>query len=296
MNKYKKYLPSKKFIFNILIILALIAIYFGVKGAISLFKNKTGGKYKGEPIKMTIGSINEKDGNKNGIADWEEYLWGLDPYKNGPENKDFILAKKKSLEQKGIITSSDDTISITENEILSKQFFATIMSLQQTGQLDEESIKSVSESIGQQIVPIPLESAYTQNMLNIKADSSKTHMDYIVSLTAILKKYKNDDLGSELLLLSQGVANNDPQALYSAKTVALAYRAFSEELVKVPVPSSYALAHLNLSNDYEKIAQSIEGLTQIITDPIVGMRSLLNYKKYTDAIGTDLNDIASKSN
>lgn len=292
MNNYKKYLPSKKFATAVLIIIAFIAIFFAIRGAISFFKNKKGGANNGEPIQMTVGSIIQKDGNSNGIADWEEYLWGLDPFKDGPENKEFILAKKKSLEQKGIITNTDDSKTITQNELLSRQFFATIMSLQQTGQLDDTAIQSISEAVGQQISTTPIADVYASSMLNIKADSFDADLAYFTAYGNLLAKYKDADLGSELTLVSQGILNQDPQALYATQTVASAYRSFGRELIKIPVPSSVSTFHLALSNDYEKVANSIDGLTQVISDPIIGMRSILNYKKYVDALEADLNKIS----
>ncbi len=292
MNNSKKYLPSNKFIAFILTIVIFIALFFIIKGAISFFKNNTDKNKDGETIKMTVGSIIQKDGNNNGIADWEEYLWGLDPYKNGAENKEFILAKKKSLEQKGIMLNSDDSKKITENELLSRQFFATIMSLQQTGQLDDAAIKSISDSIGQEIKTTDIPDFYTSDMLNIVKDSDEADIYYLGSFDALVTKYENQDIGTELTLVSQGIVNQDPQALYAAKTVSSAYRAFGREMLKISVPSSAAITHLSLVNNYEKIAQSIDGMTMVLTDPIISMRALLNYKKYVDEYGTDLDKLS----
>ncbi|MBK5215243.1 MAG: hypothetical protein JJE53_00315 [Candidatus Pacebacteria bacterium] len=292
MNNFKNYLPSKKFITIVLFILVIILLFFTIKGAITFFSDKDGSKDK--PIELTIETLLQEDGNKNGISDWEERIWGLDPFENGPENKEFILAKKKTLEQNGIITISDDSKAITENDLLSRQFFATIMSLQQTGQLDDEAINSISSSIGQTIKPTNIPDVYTRDMLNIQKDSDESDTEYFFAFIGLLEKYQDSDLGSELTLVSQGIVDQDPQALYAARTVATAYRLFGRELISIPVPSSAALSHMSLSNNYEKVAQSVEGLTQIITDPIIGMRALLNYKKYTDAIGSDfeiLNEI-----
>src|SRR5690348_17285703 len=48
----------------------------------------------------TVGEFIAKDSNGNGIADWEEKLWGLDPtalYTNGVPNKQIIEEKKHAL-------------------------------------------------------------------------------------------------------------------------------------------------------------------------------------------------------
>ncbi len=292
MNNFKKYLPSKKFVATIISILILLGVFFLIKGAISLLQNRKSVDSKGNVVPVTVGTIIQKDSNNNGIADWEEYLWGLNPNKNGEANKQLILAKKKELQQNSLIPAEDDSKTITQNDMLSRQFFATIMSLQQTGNLNDEAVSSISESIGQEIKTIPIPDVYTKEMLTIKKDSTEANVAYFNAFSDLVNKYENRDIGSELTIVSQGIVNNDPQALYAAKTVATAYRDFSKDLIKIPVPSSAASTHLNLANNYEKTAQSIEGLTQVLTDPIIGMRSILNYKKYSDALVSEIEKLS----
>lgn len=290
MDNLKKYLPSKKFISIILFIIILIALFFAIKGIISYFQNRKGNGNK--QVTMTIGSIIQKDSNDNGIADWEEYLWGLNPNKDGQKNKEFILNKKSELAQNNKLMVVDDSRYISENEMLSREFFATIISLQQTGNLNEESINSISEIIGQKIEAPLIDDIYTNNSLVLLSDSELSNEKYLDNLNDLVLKYENNDIGSELTLISQGLGNNDPQALYAAKTVALAYRSFGEELIKTPVPSSLAETHLRLANNYEKTSQSIEGLTQTLIDPIVGMRAIINYKRYSEDLVSDLEELS----
>ena len=286
-NNLRKYLPSKKFITAVLIILGLIAFFWAVKAGVSFLRKKTGAT-QSKALEVTVETVVQKDGNNNGIPDWEEYLWGLNPNKNGKENKEFILTKKKELGQSGIVLTPDDSAYITENEILSREFFATIVSLQQTGSLNEDSMQSVSEAIGQKIEAIPIQDIYTKEMISVNQASNETEEKYYQAFSSLVKKYENADIGSELTLLSQGIGGNDPQALYAAKTVGQAYRSFGQELIKIKTPNSVAQTHLSLANNYEKTGQSIEGLTQILTDPIVGMRAIINYKKYSDGLIFDI--------
>lgn len=287
----RKYLPSKKFIATILFIVVLIILFFVIKGVISFFKNRKTSPNNQARVTV-VGDLIQKDTNKNGIPDWEEYLWGLDPEKNGPENKEFILAKKKSLISSGEMTVVDETKSITDHELLSQEFFATIISLQQTGQLDETAMKSVSEAVGKNIEAVPIPDIYTTNALIIKNDSTLANTTYRDSLSALINKYADADIGSELTFIVQGLSNNDPQALYAATTVAQAYQSFGKEFVKIPVPRSLASTHLSVANNYEKTGQTIKELAQILTDPLVGMKAIVNYKNYSDALATDLEKIS----
>ncbi|MCX6754123.1 MAG: hypothetical protein NTV03_03665 [Candidatus Nomurabacteria bacterium] len=86
--------------------------------------------------------------------------------------------------------------------------------------------------------------------------------------------------------------NKDPQALYAAKTVAIAYQNFGKEFIKVPVPKTLASLQLSATNNYEKTGQTIHDLTTMLNDPLRGMKAILNYKKYSDALGADLEKIS----
>lgn len=290
MSDYKKYLPSKTFTARILFIVVCVILFFAVRGIISFFKNKE--FKKNEPVQMTVGTLIQKDSNNNGIPDWEEYLWGLDPYKNGPENKEFILAKKNSLIQNGEMSNPDDSKPITDHEMLSQEFFATIISLQQTGQLDETSMKSVAEAVGENVETTPIPDVYTDSMLTIKSDSTLSEKDYRDSVGTLINKYSDANIGSEITFIVQGISNNDPQAFYAAKTVAEAYQSFGKEFLKIPVPRSLATTHLSAANNYEKVGQTINGLAKTLSDPLVGMKSIINYKNYSDKLASDLEKIS----
>jgi len=286
MNDYQKYLPSKKFTSIILIIIVFISIFFVIKGVIYLFKNKN--PKNNEPAKITIGEVIQKDSNSNGIADWEEYLWGLDPAKNGSENKEFILAKKATLAQNENDLLGNGANTVTENDLLSREFFAAIVSLQQTGSLDQEAMKTMADAIGENVKNEEITDVYTSNMMSIVGDSTSTNSKYQEDLSTLVSKYADADIGKELTFIIQGLNNKDPSALYAAKTVAIAYQDFSKEFIKIPVPRNIANLHLSIANNYIKTGQTINELTTMLGDPLGGMKSMLNYKKYNDLLGSDL--------
>jgi len=294
MNNFQKYLPSKKFITTILSLILIIGLcfglFFGVKGIISLIKNHKAGGEKKE-VGVTVEEIIQKDSNKNGIADWEEYLWGLDPKKDGQSNKEFILAKKKTLEENGII--STDSEPLTDSDMLSQEFFATIITLQQTGDLDEETMQSVSEAFGKNIEVTPIADTYTRETLTVVDDSANTKTTYHNALTKLINKYNDSDIGSELTFIIQGLSNKDPSALYAAKTVASSYISFGNELMAIPVPRTLADAHLSAANNYEKVGETINELTRVLSDPILGMKAIISYKNYSDALASDLEKISN---
>jgi hypothetical protein len=294
MDNLKKFLPSKKFIAILLVIVIFIALFFTVKGVISLFKNRNvvASGDKSALIETTPSTLIQKDSNSNGIPDYEEYMWGLDPNKNGPGNKEFIASKRKALAESGNITVLDDSQTITDNELLSRQFLATIISLQQTGSVDAESISSVTDAIGKNVEATPIPDIYTNNMLTLVNDSALANTTYHEALSALISNYADADIGSELTFIIQGLSNKDSSALYAATTVADAYQSFGKDLIKIPVPKSLASIDLEIANNYEKTGESIRDLAKILSDPLIGMKAIINYKNYSDALANNLEKLS----
>lgn len=284
----KSYLPSKLFMIRVASILIIAATVFGASWVIKYFKNRPSSK---DPAKvMVIGDLIQKDSNDNGIADWEEYLWGLDPKKNGESNKEFILAKKKTLADNNASENSDSNIS--QNELLSRQFFAAIVSLQQTGNLNDESLQSIGEAVGKNVSQTNIPDIYNNGMMTVVEDGTVAKQNYYNALSKLIKKYNDRDIGNELTIIIQGFSNQDPQALYAAQSIGDAYQEFGAELIKIPTPRSLVQTHLSAANNYEKNGQVIKNLTKGLSDPLIAMGAILDYKKYNDDLSSDLEKIS----
>jgi hypothetical protein len=289
MNNFKKYLPSKNFIATVLFFVIIIAVFFVGKGIISLIKSKM--QSKNAPTKMLVGNIIQKDSNNNGIPDWEEYLWGFDPMKNGEANKNAITAKKNELALKvgsNIAGDSKDADDLSQSESLSRQVFALIVSLQQSGGLDASSIQSISDTVGEQITATPIADKYTEEMATVVKSTAESLEKYKNDLGDLMIEYMDKDMGNELIFIAEAIKSNDQTALYAAKTVAISYKEVAQKLMGLSVPTPQVEAHLKLANDYDKTGQSIEGMSLLISDPIVGMKSLINYKNYSEALVLDI--------
>jgi hypothetical protein len=289
MNNFKKYLPSKNFVATVLFFVILITLFFVGKGIVSLIKNRK--QSRGTPTKMLVGNIIQKDSNDNGIPDWEEYLWGFDPTKNGPANKESITAKKNSLTSRvgnDVTEGNEDADDLSQSESLSRQVFALIVSLQQSGGLDASAVQSISDTVGEQINATPIADKYTEEMATVVKTTAESLEKYKNDLGDLFIEYMDKDMGEELIFIAEAIKSNDQTALYAAKTVAISYKEIAERLMNLSVPTSKVETHLNLANDYSKTGQSIEGMSLLLSDPIVGMKSLINYKNYSEALVLDI--------
>ena len=128
-EKISKY-PSKKFLIRGAIAASIVATILIVQTPwfLNLFKKKEEAR-KEALSNATVGELVGKDSNNNGIADWEERLWGLDPTKlttNGVANKTIIEQKRKQL------GGTDDT-PLNENDRLARDLFMVASAVGQEG-------------------------------------------------------------------------------------------------------------------------------------------------------------------
>jgi hypothetical protein len=286
-------LPSKQFFKRVGAIVIIALILLAVIKTTTYFKNKSGINNDRVESKITVGEIIQKDTNHNGIADWEEVLWGFDPSKNGPENKEAILAKKAELAKANPDGTSDAGDAITKNEQLSRDFFALIMSLQDSGNLNEASLNDAVGAIGSKVQATPIANKYSgANQTFTKSSTKQDITAYLQKIKTLLEKHK--DLGDELVYVSAGLENRDPNAFTFAEGAASSYETLAKDMVKIPVPKDIADIMLSMANNYDKMGQSTEGLAKSFDDPLLGMRSLINYKKYSDLLGTDMSNLSKK--
>lgn len=283
----KNFLPSKNFAKKTILIFVLVVAVLLITKATPSIKNKLNRVNTNK--QLSVSELVGQDSNINGIQDWEEILWGLDPNGDGSENKNFIINKKKQLNG-GVLPTENET-PLTENDKLAREFFAMIISLQQSGNLNEDAIKNISNSVGANIVAEDLKDIYTKDMLEIQSTSIITIGNYQNEMRKVTRKYDDSDIGNELSFIGQAIVGNDPQALRISNTIANSYRSLGKEILKVPVPTSLAVTHLELANNFEKTARSIENMASLLDNPMSGMTAIIQYKKYNDALILNLEQI-----
>src|SRR3989344_2653957 len=103
-EKYLKYLPSKKFILIISAGIVLAVVVFVIFFMSSSGENFITGNKSDSALKIenqTIVNLIQNDSDGDGIADWEEALWGTDKNKkitfNDMPDATYIENKKKEL-------------------------------------------------------------------------------------------------------------------------------------------------------------------------------------------------------
>ena len=293
-EKYLKYLPSKKFILIISAGIVLVVIIFMIFFMSSSGENFiTGDKKENSALKIenqTIISLIQNDSDGDGIADWEEALWGTDKNKkitfNDMPDATYIENKKKELK----IEQSINETKLTETEKFAREFFSSYSAMKSSGQIDSDTINSFSNALGQKIVNPALIDYYKETDVKTSTlDNVATKQKYYQDMQNLFKSYQSVGLGDELDIISKGLASNsasgttDNTDQYSRLSIiANAYQDFAKKIMEMSVPSSLAQYHLQIANSSNNTGISVANMEKIIDDPIVGLSGLSQYQKYSD--------------
>lgn len=262
--------------------------------AVFLITNVIGGKketFRQRPSSLGIqevaaGDIVDKDTDGDGIADWEEFLWGTDPDNTDtdgdgiPDNIEIEQKRKESQPDIG----QDEEQGLNETEIFARELFATLISLKQSGNLNPETLSQLGSMLGQNLLappPATVENKYKLNDLNIVSASNSTLEAYFRDMNELTQEYYELGLGDELGLMANVVQTQDEDSLLTLARISDGYKSFGEELKDLEVPQNVSSAHLSLLNSSIKVGESLGALTAVSENPLVALRGISLYKTYS---------------
>jgi len=304
MEKYQKYLPSKKFAIITSVIIVLAVLIFVIFFMSSSGENFSITGNKNTTLKVenpTLPDLIQRDTDGDSVPDWEETLWGTDKNKkitfNDTPDATYIENKKKELKIEGSVTA--DTTKLTETEKFAREFFTSYSAMKSSGQIDQTAINDFSSALGQNITNPTLVDRYTETNVKINAvDNPASKQKYYLDVKALFKKYQSAGLGDELDLISQALASNSADGTSGntsqydkLPTIASAYQNFAQKVMELSVPQSLVTYHLRIANNANNTGVSVSGMGKIGADPIVGLSGLSQYQKYSDDLVKAVTDL-----
>jgi hypothetical protein len=284
----QSYKPSKAFLIRGSIATGFIALIliFQTTWFTNLF-NKKPKLPLTQNTNETIGGLVAKDTNGNGIPDWEEKLWGLDPsvlYTNGVSNKQTIEQKKKDL---GI--TSDDKTPENETDLLAKQLFSITSAAGSGGQ--NTDFAAIGTELGKSIKLKQVTNRYSLKDIKITKTNTISLQNYYKSVNKITSQYKNETDGIDIIV--GALETGDYGSLPKLKETALVYTKLSKELQNITVPIGVSDYHLALINGFYGVAQSFGYIIEMEDNGVNALAGIAIYKNYSESIdqaSIDLND------
>lgn len=287
----KKMLPSKQFVKAIslcvgsCIIILILANYFGSRSAFSQPLVSVGQN-------ATVSDLLTQDSNNNGIPDWEESLYGLNPKGDGIANKKIIDEKKLKAEQENGVTN-DDSDSTTQTDALTREMLSTILALQQSGNLTPEAISNLSDTLGENVdAKRDTAPEYTIDNISTTDDTSQSMAEYEKEFSAALKTAQASGAGNELSVIYQGL---DPatgkDAIKNLDSYADAYDKLGSDIIAIKTPEKISQKSLALANACALMAHSLRKIEVMYTDAATGLVGFDEYSTASAAVVSGTSDL-----
>ncbi len=291
-EKYFKYAPSKKF----LIILGIcLVVTIGVS---LLFRPSKKENFAGlnttssiplSTENSSLADLVQRDTDSDGIADWEEALWGTDKTKNASFDNipdlQYIQNKKKDLKIEQI---KNDKV-LTETDKFARQFFTAYSALKTSGEMDADAINQFSNNLGENIVDPNLVDKFSTNDIKISGtDDANTRRIYYLNIKKYFETYEKNGIGNELEIVSSGLAvysnTGKTRSYEELNVIADAYQSFAKKVIDSFVPQSLVDYHLKIANSAYNTGISVRNMTKVVNDPIIGLSGVSQYKEYSGAL------------
>jgi len=296
----KNYLPSKKFIYSIIAIVILGVLFFIISSLISKKNHFSATKENAlQTTGLTINDMVKKDSDLDGVADWEEALWGTDINNqatfDGLADATYIKQKKDLLK---LSSGYDEESSqnLTETDKFAQEFFTSLAAMKQSGQVDAKTINNVSTVLGQKIVDPTIIDKYSTQDARINAeDGIDKQKAYYITIKKIFETYAKKGLGDEVeitsILASSSEIGSQTQNIDKLTQIAKAYQDFANEVIKTSVPESLVSYHIKIANSANNTGISVNNMTKVMNDPIVGLSGISQYQKYSDELISNVEDL-----
>ncbi len=272
-----------------ILVIVLAVLFLGV-----VFFLKTKSEHKNEVANQIglafgeekIGDLVSLDSDQDGVADWEENLWGTDPNVRDTDGDgredDIAIAKLKAENESGFTPiEGDEEEVLTQTDKFSRELFSTVATLTQSGPIDQETVDKLGETLAGQLQNVPIRKVFLASDIKISAKDDKT----------AITKY-NDDLGRLYLIYSKDMyvldiiqefiaSGEEPDStiLLKLDPIIKQTSAVLSGMAKMEVPISIMPLHLNFMNSLEQNMETLEDIQLFGTDTIIAMSAMSQFEK-----------------
>jgi len=274
------YLPSKQFV-KIIGLSALVGalVFFAGK----VFSNENIWERKENSKTSMAENKNDDffslDSDGDGLYDWEEALWGTDPY--NPDTFGNGLGDKQEIENKRKSMDIDDSYKPDEKnntELFAKQLYTTASILNQSSAFDQGQIENFSRGIENSFQTFSIQNKYSTSDLKLTGISPETYAKNFINLYNSLFA---EDI-SELYVIAQIIEDpENGEYISRLNNVIILYEKFKDGLLGMQVPYNVAGQHLAIINSLVKVSAIVSESRNINNDPLKVATYLSKYDQYS---------------
>ncbi|HXK37790.1 MAG TPA: hypothetical protein VJ579_01865 [Candidatus Paceibacterota bacterium] len=250
----------------------------GIVGVgIYMLPSKDSGKPSGkidEAAPATALMQQETDTDNDGLPDWEEAVYGTDPtnpdtdgdgVQDGAEVRTGHNPTKKGPDDILYVLSLGNATT-TDVDEAKKKFYSEFLS-KEVEKIRSSTVQDLVKSFdASQVQP-----RRTLSDLAVISDNSpETLRTYANDFGKIIQIYTSKDVEAEADILKKALETKKQSDLQRLELSAIAYRNFTNDLLKLPTPSIFAEHHLNIVNGYDVMSRSLYLTTKLFSNPVIG--------------------------
>ncbi len=263
-------LPSKKFLIisGVAIFLLAIVLIVQTEWFKNIFKPK---ERPGGPI--MVGEAITKDSNGNGIPDWEEALWGLDPtvlYTGEMSNREIIENKKKGL-------GLENIGELNPSQQIARDIITIAMSLGYEG-FSNDTIGEIGEELAKNTEITDIPQKYNINNIKTVPTTMNSIKNYNDSLNKILEEAPEDRSGE---IITYTLYYEENSRLSELSIYAENYQNIISKISKLEAPVGGARYHVDILNGLNGMSVAFSYLANIDDDFIKATNGFGLLKKYS---------------
>lgn len=260
--------------YGMLVVAALVAL--GAVG-IAVFTTHYAGNTGGAPVAVvdtTQSHDSLGDADQDGVPDWKEILWGLDP--QNPDTDGNGIPDGDEIENKTAESLSATALepyiapkALPPSEAAARELYAGYAAALQDGTLSSSEISSVVSSVLERNTESKTDARiYTLGDFthgnSVSTDTYRTELLATLKGMGVIREY-------ELTTFGKIVETGDGAGISKLENAAAVYRSTVDALLKLRVPDSAATQHLAALNSLSELAAATDGLTKWNGDPLDAM-------------------------
>ena len=185
--------------------------------------------------------------------------------------------------------------NLTETDKFSREFFATVATLNQNGQMDQATIDKLSSSLAEHIQNSPPRKVFLLSDIKIISDNSvQAVKSYDNALDSIYTKYPVKGNAINVLQKFMVDENNvDVGILAELDPIIGQTNKIIDALVKMSVPQSLAFLHLDFVNGLQRPMENLNDIKLYDTDVIIALSAISQYEKNITILESATNNLGN---
>lgn len=254
-----------------------------------------------------------RDTDKDGLADWEEVLYGTDP--NRADTRELGMTDKEAVAKGLVVPQAPDleveaspagemafnstlpvpgrgTLTRALSESFMREYLAAVAKTDD-GVLTNEEMKGITDTVLSEldasVVHTP--NFKNKNDLKVQGSGAEAMRAFAVAAEKVYLAHTMEAADTELVLLKKALETDDTAALKQIGETARLYHDTAIGLSVLPVPAELAEQHLRMVNALMRLSESTLDFTRANSDPVVTMLALKQYPAALKELAQSFADI-----